>query len=146
MSQVNKRGWEEGAVKPRTPLLLTDYDDIGLAIIHYKALNDDFRAIVDLEKEAHYRRVKEILAPNSSYKVYASFFNDPRTVQQRMTRLYKPNIHQYIMEHTSWKVGADKGIGATLEVIFGELFVTLKYGSQTIRVRLAEFEKYQHVL
>jgi hypothetical protein len=54
---------------------------------------------------------------------------------------YKDNIRRYIMKNTSWRISANEAIRPSLQVIYGELFIILKRGSQTLRVKFEDIEK-----
>ena len=62
-------------------------------------------------------------------------------VKKRMDLKYKNNIHRYIMKHTNWRIGTTDIIRPSLQVIYGELFIILKRGNQTLRIKFEEIEK-----
>lgn len=130
----------------RISLLVSDYNDPGLAQIHFKALEDRYAAIVDLRKSGHLAKILEMMQPASLYQLYAAFIHDRKQVERDMNERYTETIRNYVLKETNWRIGADRKINPKLELIFGELFVTLKYSSQRIRVKLAELEKYANVL
>ncbi|MEO5563734.1 MAG: hypothetical protein ABIR18_09875 [Chitinophagaceae bacterium] len=144
VTQTNKAELDVINDDPKIPLLICDYENLGLAKIHFNAIvtSDKFRAIIDIEKDEHRAKLKEMLGADSKYKVYSSFIQDVKTVEKRLNDKYSKNIRNYITRMTNWRIGADKTISPNLELIFGELFVTLKYGSQSVRIKLAELEKY----
>ena len=45
------------------------------------------------------------------------------------------------MKNTNWRISANEAIRPSLQVIYGELFIVLKRGSQTLRVKFEEIEK-----
>ena len=126
----------------RNSSLFTDYDDIGIAINHYKNVADQYRAMLDLENEKHRNKIIELLAPASKFIVYAAFIKDNDIVQKSLYDTYHTQMRKYIVQRTDWKIGADKTIFPKLELIFGELFVSFKYAGQTKRIKLDELEKY----
>ena len=126
----------------KEPILLTDYDEIIAAKIHYNALTDKYRYVLDLENEKHRSKVIEMIGAGSKFKVYAAFVEDMKQVEKKLNDKYTNNIRNYVSKKTNWRIGADKTIYPRLEVIFGELFVILKYGNQTERIRLSDLEKY----
>lgn len=122
-------------------LLLTHYDDLGLAKIHMNALSaDKYAAIIDLENEKHRKRVEEMLKDESTYHVYSSLVLNTKVLEDAMDNLFTDNIKNYITKNTSWRIGGSKTIRPKLEITFGELFVVLRYSGQTIKVTLAEIE------
>lgn len=123
-------------------ILLTHYDDKGLAIIHKNALtNDRFASIIDLQNTAHFDKLKMMLQPDSKYVVFSSLIPDPAPVEANMQKLFKQNMRRYIDTKTNWRIPANYTVDSKLELIFGELFVNLKFGSQSVRVKLDEIEK-----
>ena len=135
---------EEEAIGEAIPILLTDYDEIITAKTHWQAIDprDRYRFILDLENEVHRKKVEELIMPGSGYRVYAAFIDDLEKVKRQLNEKYSASIRQYISKKTSWKIGRDESIYPNLELVFGELYVILKYASQIHRLRLSELEKY----
>ena len=123
-------------------ILLSDYDDLGLAKIHFNALTDKYRAILDLEKEVHRKKLEEMLGPGSRYRVYAAFTEDIKKLEKRLNDRYSKSIRNYVAQHTNWRIGADKSLVPKLQLVFGDLFVILKYSGQEIRFKLADLDRY----
>ena len=142
VSQLNTHAGNVFGDDAKDPILLTDYDDYGLAKIHFNALTDKYRAILDLEKEAHRKKIAEMLEPDSKYRLYAAFVDDLKRVEKRLNDRYSKSIRNYIAQHTTWRIGADKTLIPKMQLIFGELFVILKYSGQEIRFKLADLDKY----
>jgi hypothetical protein len=129
--------------EPKTPILLTDYEDLGLARIHYNAItNDKYRYILDLHNPVHARKIREMLSPGSKYRVYAAFIEDTEKVINRLNNKYNKNIRNYVARKTGWRLDAGDVICPKLEVIFGELFVNIKCSSQSVRFKLSDLENY----
>ena len=126
----------------RIPILLTDYDDLGLAKIHFNALNERYAAIIDLEKPAHRRKLEQMLYPDSPYRVYAAFIDSMRKVEKRLNDTYSKKIRNYVAKNTTWRISADNIVSPKLQLIFGELFVILRYAGQEIRFKLLELRNY----
>lgn len=127
----------------RTVLLLTDYEEENRAKVHWNAVRDDpYKYILDLENEAHRNKLIEMLQPGSRYRLLAAFIEDVKAVEKRLNAKYANNIRNYIQRETNWRIGAGETIFPKLDLAFGELFVTLKYSNQTVRLRLSDLEKY----
>ena len=144
VAQTNLQAIDHFEEIPKVPLLLTDYDNLQGAQIHLNAITatDKYKSIINLENEKHRSKLLEILGPGSNYRVYAAFIEDMKQVEKRLNDKYTGNIRNYISRRTNWRIGADKTIYPRLEAVFGELFVILKYGTQTERFRLSDLEKY----
>ena len=125
----------------KTYLMLTHYDDKGLAKIHFNALSTDkFSSIIDLENESHREKLLTMLTPPSNYTIYSSLTIDPKEVKNLSDKIYKEKVQKFIEKKTNWRISREQTIKPKLEITFGELYVALKYGTQTIRVRLEELE------
>ena len=142
VSQTYNRALDHFAAVPKTDILLTDYDDAGLAKIHLNAIkHDKYASIIDLTNEKHKEKIKSMLAPASTYVLYWNVVRDVKQMQERLNNRYKDNMRRYIAKSTNWRIGADERITPSFEVTFGELFITMKRGSQTLRVKFDEIEK-----
>lgn len=125
----------------RTPLLITDYDTLGQARIHKNAIkHDKYAAILDLENEGHREKLIEMLGSNSKYTLYWSVVRDAAALKRMIDQRYKDNMRRYIERNTNWRIDRDVTIRPNVEVTFGELFITLKYAGQQIRLKFEEIE------
>lgn len=142
VSQSYKNGYDHFADVHKTDILLTDYEDIGLAKIHLAAIKTDkYASAIDLTKEKHLQKLIEMLAADSDYAIYWAIVKSTDDLKKRVDMKYKDHIRSWIMKNTTWRIGADETIRPQLQVIFGELFVTLKRGSQEVRIKFEEIEK-----
>lgn len=142
VSQTCRAGFDHYADPGKTNILLTHYSDSGLALVHYKAVKSDpFGSMLYLDRPAHHAKLLEMLGLNSKYRVFTSLVKSTEQLQERMNRKYADNIRRYITRHTTWRIGGDQKITPKLELIFGELYVTIKYSGQTLRVMLTDIEK-----
>jgi len=126
----------------KTGILLTDYDQLGLAQIHYSAVkNDKYASIIDLTNPKHKAKILEMLHPDSEYRLFWAIVKSIDDVKKRLDLKYKDNIRRYIMKQTTWRIDASEAIRPSLQVIYGELFIILKRGNQTLRVKFDDIEK-----
>ena len=140
VSQQFKR-YEVQNNKDKTFLMLTHYDDKGLAKIHLNALSADrFACIIDLENDVHRQKLLMMLSPESKYIIYSSLTISPKEVKSLSDKIYKEKVQKFIDTKTNWRISREQTIKPKLEITFGELYVALKYGAQTIRIRLEELE------
>jgi hypothetical protein len=125
----------------KIPLLLTDYDDLALAKVHVNAVKKDkYLALVDLQLPAHRQRITELLDDTSRYRLYWAVIRNIREVETKVNAQYADGLRRYISAQTSWKIGRDTVLRPSLQVIFGELFLIVKYAGQTLRVKFEEIE------
>lgn len=126
----------------KTDILMTDYDQLGLAQIHYSAVkHDKYASIIDLTNPKHKNKIIEMLQPDSGYRIYWAVVKSMDEIKKRMDLKYKDNIRSYLMKQTTWRIDASDHIRASLQVIYGELFIILKRGNQTLRVKFDDIEK-----
>jgi hypothetical protein len=129
-------------LEDKTALLVSSYDDPGLAEIHLKAvIEDKFAAIINLCDRNHFDKLMSMLEPGSAYQVYWSVVKDAARLERQLTSKFADNMRRYIERNTSWTIGGNERIRPGFEVSFGELFVSLKWGSQRQRVKFEEIEK-----
>ena len=142
VKQSYERGFDHFSDQEKTGILVTDYDDYGLAKVHLDAIKKDkYAAVMDLTKEKHGAKLKEMLAEGSPYRVYWAIVKDIEVIKKRIDLKYKDNIRRYIMQQTTWRISGSETIRPQLQVIFGELFIILKRSSQELRVKFEEIEK-----
>jgi hypothetical protein len=123
-------------------ILFTDYDQLGLAQIHYSAVkNDKYASLINLTNPKHKSKVSEMLYDDSNYRIYWAIVKSIDEVKKRMNLKYTDNIRRYIQKNTTWRIGSDETIRPSLQVVYGELFIILKRGNQTLRVKFDDIEK-----
>ena len=126
---------------PKQNILFTDYDQPGLAQIHYSAVrNDKYASMINLKNPKHKLKVTEMLADDSEYKVYWAIVKSIDEIKKRMNLKYSSHIRRYIQNNTTWRIGADETIRPSLQVVYGELFIVLKRRNQTLRIKFDEIE------
>jgi hypothetical protein len=126
----------------KVSLLLSDYDDMGLAKIHYKAvINDPYAAIIQLLKWEHRQKLDEMLLPGSAYTLFWAVVKSKKALEHLVNTRYKDKMREYITTHTTWRIDRDTSVRPSVQLIFGELFIVIKYGKQVVRVKFEELEK-----
>ncbi len=126
----------------KVPLLLTEYDDLGLAKIHLNALKaDKLAAIINLGLDIHKEKLEEMTGDGSKYFLYWNMVRDSEAIKKNLDKNYSLYIKRYIDKNTNWRISRDSTIISNLEVVFGQLFVTLKHGSQQIKVKFEDIER-----
>ena len=142
VTQTYHRAGYQPDESSKIALLLSDYDDLGLAKIHYKAvINDGYAAIIDLSKPAHKKKLTDMLQPDSVYKLYWAVVKSKIQLEQQVNKKYKDKMREYITTNTNWRIDRDATMRPSVQLIFGELFIVLKHAKQVIRVKFEELEK-----
>ena len=126
----------------REPILLSDYDDPGLAKVHLNAIKHDrYAALLDLERLSHKQKLTDMLAPGSKYTLYWSVVRSAKEIETRINTRWKEKMRRYIDTKTNWQIDRNTVVRPAIEVIFGELFIVFTYGSQRLRIKFEEIEK-----
>jgi hypothetical protein len=138
VSQGYKRGYDH--FNDKTAILLTDHENAGAAQMHYNAVKaDPYASIINLEKPAHKAKVIEMLE-GDKYSLYWSVVPGVADLKKRMEKKYKDHIRRYIQLTTNWRIGGDEKIETQLEVVFGELFIIIKWRTKRLRLTFEEIE------
>jgi hypothetical protein len=126
----------------KIPLLLTHYEEAGMAGVHLKARADDkFACLIDLDRDTHRCQLGRILQSDSKYLVYSCLIRSRQRAERIAAELYKEKYHKYILQYSKSGVSPNKSLRPSIQLIFGEIFIVLKYGSETLRTKLSEIEK-----
>jgi hypothetical protein len=142
VAQTFNRAKDPFEEEPYTDLLLTDYDDPGLAKGHLSALKGDkFAAIVDINKTGHMNKLRTMLQPDSGYRLFWCVVRSKKELEKKLVTKYKDHVRRYIAKNTNWRIDRNGTVVPAMQLIYGELFVILKYGSETRRITFGELEK-----
>jgi hypothetical protein len=142
VSQSYARGIDPFCTEKKQPVLLTDYDDFDTAKTHWNAVKSDrYGAIIDLEKPAHFEKLQEMLRPISEYRLFWAVVKSVDELEQRINSKYSENMRRYIQNRTNWKPSGDSSLSPSIQVIFGEVFIILKYQKEVLKVKFEEIEK-----
>ena len=141
VSQSYSRGYDHFDDIHRVDILVTDYDDLNYAKVHYNAVkNDKYASIIYLDRPEHLNKLEEMIS-GDKYAVYWSVVKSSEDLKKRLDDHYSENVKRYIEKNTTWRIKSGSTIHPRFEVIFGELFLIIKYNSQTLRVKFEEIER-----
>lgn len=122
----------------REVFLITPYKDIGEANMHFQHIRFDHRKyIYQAHRPEEIEKLYNAASQPPGYKVYASL------LQQEVwdPPLYMdPAVRRYISLKTKWRPERKEEVSAELFLHYGELYFTLKYGAEEIKVPLTEIE------
>ena len=142
VSQTFQRAAEHIADSEKINLLFSDYAEHGPAKIHFNAVrHDQYAAIIDLTRETHYKKITDMLRADSRFCPYWAVVKSADGLEKQINARYKDQMRTYIRKHTTWRIGGEETIKPAIAVIFGELFITLKYAGQTLKVKFSDIEK-----
>ena len=141
VSQTYTRNKDHFGTEAKTSLLLTDYADENMAKTHLKALhNEPYAAILHLKHPPHKAKLLELLDETSRFEVFWAVVKSVKELEEKINAVYKPRMKNFIDKNTHWRVSRETILRPSVELVFGELYITLKYGSQTIRVKFEDIE------
>lgn len=125
------------------PILLTDYEDHGGALIHYNAVrkNDKYGYLLDLTKPAHLDKLTEMLA-GDKYLLYWCVVKSLDALKLRLKTKYKDQVRRFIEGNTDWRIKGSDSVKTTLELSFGELFIIIRWSNRSLRVKFEDVERY----
>lgn len=125
----------------KTPILLTDYDDLATAKTHWNAVSHDrYGAIIDLEKPLHRDKLAEMMADHSPYDLYWAVVRSVEELEEKINSNYKDHMRRYIENRTDWKPAGDQSMTPSIQVIFGEVYIILKYRKEVLKVKFEDIE------
>ena len=74
------------------------------------------------------------------YQLYWSVVKSAENLAKRLDDKYTDHIKRYIQKNTTWRIARDSKITPKFEVVFGELFITIRYNTQQLRVKFEDIE------
>ena len=141
VSQSYTRGNDHFQVADKTHILITDYDDLNYASVHFNAVKADrYASIIHLSNPMHRNKLDEMIH-GDKYRVYWSIIRNSETLEKQLTAHYKDHLKKYLRKSTDWKIASGEQLMTSFEVIFGELFLQIRYKSEQLRVKFEEIEK-----
>lgn len=142
VSQTYNRNFDHFGDDKKVNILLSDFDDPGLAKVHLNAVRQDrYASIIYLQKDPHRASLEAMLRPDSKYRVFWAVINSRQELEKLVNSKYKDRMRAYIEKSTNWRVSGNNTIRPVLQLIFGELYILLKHAGQQIRIKFEEIEK-----
>jgi hypothetical protein len=137
--QTYKRGIPVGYEGIKGAFLLTHYEDLSRAQVHYDAIAaDPNRFLYDSSKAEHFKKLENAATQPKGYLIYEALLQDVWKPGQKVAA----QINRFINTTLPWKPGRNDGVNAKIFLQFGVLFITLKYRDEEIKVPFSEIEKY----
>ncbi|HCL83731.1 MAG TPA: hypothetical protein DIC22_07140 [Chitinophagaceae bacterium] len=132
---------EADPLSSRINLLFSDYAEPGEARLHLNAVKKDrYAAIIDLRNPAHLKKIREMLQPDSGYRIFFAVVKSAGELENQINKNYKDKLKQYVDKQTNWRISRDTIVKPTVQLSFGELYIILKHGNQQIRIKFEEIE------
>jgi hypothetical protein len=139
--QTYTRGHENHSDAQKINILVSDYEELNDAELHFNAIKSDKNAaLIHLDNPLHKNKLDEMLH-GEKYTVYWNVVKRAEEMESKLDGTYNDQIKKYIKRNTSWRIAADETITPIYEVAFGELFINLNYNTHQLRIRLEDVEK-----
>ncbi|MEO7802591.1 MAG: hypothetical protein ABIR81_11350 [Ginsengibacter sp.] len=123
----------------KTNIILSDYDDLGIAKGHARTLlKDKFATVIDLLNKSHVARLNQILLPSSDYRIYWSSLYNRQDLKRKLDAQYSSAIDYYLKHHIEWAEEGDKKYYKDIQLINGELFITVTLKAQSINIKFRD--------
>jgi hypothetical protein len=133
--QTYERGRLPGASKKA--FLLTHYADPNKARIHYEAIeNDPARFLYDTNEPDHLERLHRAAAGIPGFAVYAPIMMG----NWKPTSDIGARLRHYVTQHLRWRLGRSSELKSHIFVQFGQIFLTLRYGSEEAKIPFSDIE------
>ncbi len=131
------RGCISSGTEKKAAFLITHYNDLNRANVHLEALPTDFyRKCYDLRMAEEKEKLLIAVNQPAGYAIYAPLLRHP----WKPGNLLAGRIREYVETVLHWNPDKHRGLKADLFLQFGELFITLKSGSQEAKIRLEEID------
>ena len=141
VTQTYTRGFDHFAETHPIDILVTDYEDLKYAQVHFNAVRSDkYASIIHLDDPVHQNKLAEMIA-GDKYAVYWSVIKSSDDIKRRLDSHFKDHVRRYIQKNTTWRISSDATVTTKFEVIFGELFLIIQYNSETKRIKFDVIEK-----
>ena len=139
--QTYKRGLNLFA-QSVVPLMLTAYDDRGLAEIHFKNVRNDVNGkLLYMREEAECKEILRMVQDKEHYKVFWSKVDSGERLAELVRQHYPKQIMKFIEKRTNWRIGKSDELHVNYHVIFGELQLSFKWKTQ--RLEGIKFEEVE---
>lgn len=127
----------------RIHLLASDYEELSRARTHANALKetDKYAAVIHLEIPAHREKLLDILEPDSPFVLFFAAIKSAKELEKYLNINYRDHMRRWIDRNTSWRLRRDAGIRPSLKLIFGILYIELKYNGHAVKIKFEDLEK-----
>lgn len=137
--QTFKRGIDHTDTDLKGAYLITQYREAAKAQIHFDALgHDPARLIYDVNRTEQLDKLKTAATQPKGYRIYSALLKDKKWVAPTDM---KAKIKSYIDARLNWQPKGSDTVNTDLFFQFGELFITLKWGSHEAKIPLSDIER-----
>jgi hypothetical protein len=138
--QSYPRGIDHSNDQLKGSYLVSHYREEAEAQIHYDALaHDPARFLYDLSNPEHENKLIAAAGQPPGYCIFTALVHDKKWIPPFDL---KGKIKRYIDMRLKWQPKGSDRVNTDLFFQFGELFITLKWGSHEAKIPLADIERY----
>ena len=139
VKQRYRRG-ENLLVDPSVPAFLyTHYSQMHMAQNHMLAIaHDPERRLLLLDNADDMQDLQKVGKPETGEIAYLRFAVKDAAALAR--KILDKKLHAYISEKLKWRVPRVEGVTFSMEFIFGDIYVELRYGTHYHRVNIEDIE------
>jgi hypothetical protein len=142
VTQYYPRGINHFEEEERVPILVSVYEDPGLAKTHLNAIKaDKYKSVMHLDNKEHHTQLWSMVRGQTKYVMFWAVVKDAKELEKRVTLKYKDHMKRYIDQHTNWRISKETTVRPSLELTFGELYINMRHGSQHLRIKFEDIEK-----
>ena len=125
--------------KTKESFLITPYRGFSDVNPHFQAIKFDARKYVyQIDYPEELKKLYAAAGQPDGYKIYVSLLRERRW---RPSITLAPKIKSYLRANSKWKPDRNEEVRVSLFIQFGELFLTLQYRTQEIKVPLSDIDK-----
>ncbi len=136
--QTYKRGRNQFDTEEKGAYLISHYNDLNKATVHYEALkNDGNRFLYDISNTEHLEKLRVAALQPAGYKIYTPLLEQ----EWKPTEQLAKRIRSYINYKLHWRPGRSETVHTNLFLEFGELFITLKFRVYNEKIPLSDIER-----
>jgi hypothetical protein len=137
--QSYPRGIDHTNENQKGAYLITHYREEAKAQIHFDALGrDKGRFLYDLSNADHLQKLTKAAEQPEGYRIFAALLREKKW---QPGNDMKGKIKRYISTKLDWKPKGSDTVNTNLFFQFGELFITLKWGSHKAKIPLSDLER-----
>lgn len=120
--------------------LFTHYSDHAKALAHYNSItNDPNRFLYSWTDSDHQKKLSIAASNPPGYKIFSSYFMP--NYKDKISLILKEKINKYMYRNTDWKPGKNEKVNLDFYLQFGQLFTTMTYAGQQLKVKFTDIEK-----
>lgn len=134
------RGKANESEEVKLVFIISHYNDLHQAEAHFSSIRQDpYAYFYDI---GHPEQKARLIKTLDVYPEYRFFSNVTALDWEPRLRRYEPTFRSYIENVLKWSPKGKETVYAGLHSKFGQLYITLTYQKQKVRVTLAEIENH----